>query len=1445
MRSIWYSLVLLPALYNASALAGTLNLSQSPLFLTNAVSPLTMLIIGRDHKLYFEAYNDASDIDGDGAVEIRFKPAIDYYGYFDSYKCYSYDSVNQYFYPVSTTATKKCSGTWSGNFLNYTTTARLDALRKVLYGGYRNVDTAGQTILQRTYVPQDGHSWGKEYQSLAIDGYNISEYTPFIQPLLTTQHLFANTTLRNGSSNPLLRVALNQPYRIWEWISIELPVAGSRALNGGSGPLILGIMDYVVRVKVCDSNIGIESNCTRYPNGSYKPTGLLQQFGENNSMLFGLITGSYVNNLAGGVLRKNISSFTNEVDLNTGIFSAFNGIVSTLNKLTVTGFDTNYNYSCGWITTRNIVNGECEMWGNPIAEMMYEAVRYFAGKQAPTAAYDYASGTDVTLGLPKPAWQDPYAQYPYCSKANMLVISDAPSYDDNYLPGSYFNTFSGDLTPTMNVAQLAQTIFTGEGFSSLLAFIGQSGTDNDGAPTPKTVTSFGNIRGLPLEPNSEGSYYSAAVAYYAWMNDLNPAKGTQNVKTYVVALSSPYPDFSFKVGNKTISLVPFAKSVNGLSINPAKGQYQPTNRIVDFYIESLTATSAVIRINFDDVQQGADFDMDAIVKYTITVNANNTLTVTLDSNYAAGSIVQHLGYVISGTTQDGLYLDVRDLDTGVANDIDYFLDTPPGQTPGTAIWQDHVALPLTSTRVFYPGSTPSATTFKSPLWYAAKWGGFTDVNKTGKPDTQDTFDADLDGVPDNYFNVTNANNLGPLLTKAFQQIIDRSGSFSSTALSSGYLNTDTIIYQAIFLTKDWSGQFLSFALDPDNGDIITGGSGPNGSLWDAGTIVSGQNYSAGRQILTYKPSKKKGIPFRWPANTASPTTQELDPVQITGLNTNPASGLTDTNGQIRLQYLRGNRSLEAKNGGTLRNRSSVLGDIINSNPVAVGKPNSQYPLAWPDNADENNVPYSAFKTSNTGRQSVVYVGSNDGMLHGFNGSTGSEIFAYVPSPVYANLSALTNPDYTHHYYVDGPPNVMDAFYSNTWHTVLVGGLGAGGQGIYALDITNPGLLTEGNAGTVVLWEFTDADDSDLGFTFGQPAIVRLNNGKWAAIFSNGYNNTAMDGIASTTGNAVVYIVDISNGSLIKKFDSGVGMINDPLGTGRPNGMSAPTVIDTNGDGVADTIYAGDLFGNLWKIDISAANANSWDFAIKQGNQPLPFFVAKDANGNRQPITAQPAVLQLNYSDPSFQIFVGTGKYIENNDKSDLSVQSIYALTDDGVNTVSGRSVLQAQSILSEQNNVRITTDTSLPTNAQGWYMDLTVNSQARGERIISNISILNGKIIFSTIIPTNNPCDFGGESWLMELDAVDGSRLSYNVFDINNDGKFDNADAASYTNNGQTITVAVSGLKSEVGLVAMPSILSAGTKEYKYMSGTSGGIQKVTENPGAQIYDRQSWRELR
>jgi type IV pilus assembly protein PilY1 len=1648
--SIWKKLLLLlcgsmlGALLTLTATAGTI--AQSPLFVGISAPPLIMLIMGRDHKLYYEAYNDASDLNGDGVLEIRYNPAIDYFGYFDSYKCYNYSSG--LFVPAATTADKKCSGAWSGDFLNYLTTSRMDALRKVLFGGYRSTDSTTQTVLERAHIPQDAHSWGKEYTSVAVDGYNITEYTPLPLPAKGTRHLFANTTLLN-TTDPLLRVLTNSSYRIWEWVSIERPVAGAECATGnnvrancevvgssswqivpasyfseltqttyntigygaypnstaefnslvsaygipakrfgsGSVPNINGsgnpfgndddyltifqgnliipagesdvytfavdgddaidviidgavvaswygahgncnpnnctphsgsvtltagthsivfrhqersggdnyylywqktvptsaMTDYKVRVQVCVSGL-LEDNCKGYTSDGttiYKPTGLLHEHGENDSMMFGLITGSYTKNTSGGVLRKNVLSFTNEVNPNTGQFvSGSGGIVETINKLKTVGFGSGYQYNqnCGVPEVNNpLAEGRCRMWGNPIGEMMYEGLRYFAGKASPTS--DFSSGVntsgtdDNALGLPQPNWLNPYTGnmgadyangYPTCSKPSQLVISDVnPSYDTDKLPGSYFNSFSGDLTG-LDVSSSADTIWAGESEATNI-FIGQSGGSYDGAPTPKTVTSFSNIRGLtPEEPTRQGGYYSAAAALFGKTNDLNNVSGDQKTDTLSVALASPLPRIEIPVDGKTITLVPFGKTVGGCgSFSSAKGSYQPTNTIVDFYVDTIKNTGAAnqdatvnggraygkFRINYEDSEYGSDHDMDAIVEYTFTVNSNGTVTVNLNSDYAAGSCIQHMGYVISGTTADGTYLEVRDSDTSTSSDVDYFLDTPPGQTPG-GTWIDHQPLPLSTTRTFTPGATTASFIKHDPLWYAAKWGGFFDkkdpsTNKGNNQLDDDEWDLDGNGIPDSYFLVTNAGQLKDQLTNAFNEIKGRIGSAASIATNSTRLDTGTLIYQAKFDSTDWSGHLLAFAIDPDGSIHDADGDGiidDDDAVWDA---AGGIPSASTRDIFSYNPTATgtKGISFTWASLNAAQKA---------------ALGSEDL-----VNYLRGDQSKE-KNSGPFRKRKNLLGDIVNSDPWFAGAENFGYSIL----TEGSSGVYEAFLATKKNRKRMLYVGANDGMLHAFNAGTydsdaglfnlgnGEEVFAYVPNAVInSNLAALASDPYTHKYLVDGSPRVGDAYINGAWRSVLVGTTGAGGRGVFALDVTAPDSFDP----TSVLWEFTSANDTDLGYTLPQASIGRMANGDWAAVVANGYN--------STGGEAVLFILNLANGEIIKEIHTGAA---------GNNGLSTPIIVDSNNDRIVDYIYAGDLLGNLWKFDVTSNNINNWGVAYKSGSTPQPLFVACSSSAtpctgaNRQPITAKPQVGRPGGDqDGGLMVYFGTGKYFEDGDNlvgSNPQVQTFYGLWDRNTgnknkDVIAGSlrsgdgSILQEQTIDYEVTlgffDLRVSSQNAVDYDEKsGWFMDLKKPPQpgtAEGERVVSAPLLRGGRVIFTTLIPSANPCDYGGTGWLMEMDALTGARLPntgapWDVYgeDGTPDGQINAHDLVNIGGSAY----APSGKKSSIGIIKTPGVISAGEKEYKYTSGSSGSLEGTTESAGAPT-GRQSWAQIK
>lgn len=1711
VRHFIFSLVMTTCagLSSVSAHAAPMNLGTAPLFVTTSVPPLTMLVMGRDHKLYYEAYNDASDLNGDGIVDVGYQgyhglatgangalKNVDYYGYFNSYVCYDFNSTTNQFEPKSaktpaqiTAKDKVCAGgaagEWSGDFLNYVTTARIDAMRKVFYGGKRSTDTASSTVLERTHIPQDAHAWGKEYATESRDGYKISDYTNLSQPALGKYHLFANVSLSENGT-PRLRVLNDTKHRVWEWVSKESPVAGDKCIDGltsgttsvncaasaatnkweilpssffkdltrsryelsgchfnpytrvefddlendcaklntpdvdypsqinrggdfGSeymiiftgkivvpadgtyyfgvagddavefiidngtteaiaahyGPHSAGtsqsdislhstsielkagdeysftyrmeeggggdsyylywkndtpeskIKDYVVRVEVCnniDSNVSHETNsCQAYPNGGYKPAGLLHDFGEDDTMMFGLLSGSYKNNLNGGVLRKAVSSFKDELNLTTGEFdTSVNGIVSTLDKLKIKGFinsNSTYNPNCGWITTRPIVNGECAMWGNPVAEMMYESLRYFAGKKAPTPDFMIAKtgNYDADLGLPLADWDDPYdatTGYDECAKPFQIVVSDInPSYDSDKIPGAYkFSplepSFSGDIDG-LNASVLADKITAGEGnIKGESFFIGQSESNYDNAPTAKVVNSLGSIRGLaPEEPTKLGSYYAASMAYYGFINDINPRAGKQNLQTFSVALASPLPTIEIDPDNNilttnSIVIVPFAKSPSMDGKISAWPNFQPTNQIVDFYVESLTSTSGSFLVNFEDVEQGADHDMDAIARYTYLVNADGTVTINMDSLYASGNIDQHMGYVISGSTNDGVYLEIKDQE---GYDVLYSLDTPNGVWAGDSRGSDYLG--FTASRTFTPNGTGASASFlKDPLWYAAKWGGFVEDKDTANniPDDVSEWASKNGQDPDNYFLVTNALTLKERMKAAFDEILARSGSATTVAVSSGSIRTDTLLYQAVFNTNKWTGSVS--AIDFSAGSIGAVNWEFSETLRDQLGLSGGHN--ANRHIITMNDAGK-GVPFRFPASYATPTSAEISSSQVTALLAGRTTG-QQSYGTDLVNYLRGAEDKENIAPRFFRERGkandrNVVGDIVHSDPLNVVAPNSFYPDVWPttvggDSATsyENGAgaqTYSAYRTLLKNRQPVLYVGSNDGMLHAINAykngasvtDGGKEILAYVPNILFDKLPALAAKNYSHEYYVDGKTASADVFFKTgtKWHTALVGTLHGGGQGLFALDISDPkgiasgySSFTEANADDISLWEFTDADDADLGFTYGRPSIVRLANGDWGAVFGNGYNSTLPDGNVSATGNSVIYIVNIETGALIKKFDTLQGPdLTDPLA--KPNGMAEPVVTDENGDFIADYIYAGDLHGNMWKIDIRSVTASTWDFSFSHAGKPAPLYKALSSASEQLPITQAPVVVshpKYGYRGDNL-VFFGTGKYLENSDNisTGQKTQSFFGIWDDGTNTKTRSSLLTqtiaeyttsfATSVNRVVSNNKIYWDnvtdavgTVTQVKHGGWVIDLVDSSATtldnHGERSISRAVFQNDRLIFTTLSPIDDPCKSGSSGWLMIVDAQDGSGPDSTSFDLNNDDLFDNDDLIDTDSDGKRDS-ASSGFKVDGGLNSSAVTIDSANST-KVIYNEASGDTKVKDTTLSPLLNRRLyWRELK
>ena len=619
----------------------------------------------------------------------------------------------------------------------------------------------------------------------------------------------------------------------------------------------------------------------------------------------------------------------------------------------------------------------------------------------------------------------------------------------------------------------------------------------------------------------------------------------------------------------------------------------------------------------------------------------------------------------------------------------------------------------------------------------------------------------------NYFSAQNPAEFSTALSSILSDIVSRKSSSASVSTNSTKLTSSSLVFSATFNTNKWEGELEAYSINVDGLSDTP--------KWKASEKIPDP---AARKIFT----------------TTGGTVKEFTWVNLSSTD-QTAIGSSDI-----VDYIRGVRTNESSQGGTLRDRASALGDIVHSSPY-----------------------YSR-------DSKLVLIGANDGMLHGFDSETGTERFAYIPSSLIPKLAQLSQKNYQHKFYVDGEISVGEQSQTFLDKTYAVVALGRGGKGLFSLDITNPSSFSASN----VVWEYLNTSDRDLGFMLGKPVIARMNDDTTVAIIGNGYN--------STDGKAVLYIINLITGS-VTKIDTKIGS---------DNGLATPGVRDVNGDGYIDYIYAGDLKGNVWKFDVSSSNNKQWGL----GNGGSPIFIAKDSLGNLQPITAQ-ITLAKNYvrGDPNLGktfLFFGTGAYFRQDDPSDKAIQSWYAIIDEG-STISGRSALKRRSLESvftvdgksvrsfSKADIRPEDDVHDMTGWKGWYIDwINPDGSKLGERITTPSAFYRftePTLLVSSIIPsTDDPCQPGGTGYLNAVNAFTGGSLSESFF------LFDN-----YAG-----TTAIGSLDLGLGMPSQASIFISDDPSGQLVvsgSGTGGSsdeklVNTKKVNTGVAPRGRLSWREI-
>ncbi len=666
-----------------------------------------------------------------------------------------------------------------------------------------------------------------------------------------------------------------------------------------------------------------------------------------------------------------------------------------------------------------------------------------------------------------------------------------------------------------------------------------------------------------------------------------------------------------------------------------------------------------------------------------------------------------------------------------------------------------------------------------PITAFAAIGSGANVNWPPPPNDNSSSPAKLDDLlhaavngRGGFFTADNPEDFARRLETTLRAIQERVASASNLAGTTTSTQAENFVFQGSFNSGEWSGSIKSFNIN----DLVNPVWEANFPAWTSRNIIFGKRNNGGAATFT-------------PANVTA--------------DGNALSGNTDL-----INYLRGDQSKESGDNAQFRRRASILGDIANSSPLYLAAPQNRnfQRYNWAGAAS-----YREFLSAQQSRQPVVYVGANDGMLHAFNATNGIEIMAYVPASVLtpeANLADFASIEYEHRYYVDGSPVAFDAYLNGSWKTILVGSLGRGGTGLFAIDVTSPSALAD-NAAARVLW---DKSYPELGLTTSRPVVARLNNDKWAVVVGYGYNNSA--------NKAGLLVIDLETGEILSKIDAGSALNN---GTGQIEGW------DANGDGKTDWFFVGDLQGNLWKFDLSSNNSSSWSVAY----DGEPLFVARDKNNVRQPITGGLALS----SDPKtgyLWVNFGTGRMLSDEDPLTSSLNSWYGIRDGA--KVNDRSELQERRIVGEANSARVI-ELGAPNDMvtkRGWFIDLA----DQRERVVNRPQLIGSAMVINTVIPGDNLCNPQGSGWVMSVDPYSGSRLRYNFFDRNNDGVFDNNDSVSIPgeNNGELIEV--SGIRFNA--MTSESVFFGD----KLIQGLSNADRQALNTQLEFLRGRVSWREL-
>ena len=715
------------------------------------------------------------------------------------------------------------------------------------------------------------------------------------------------------------------------------------------------------------------------------------------------------------------------------------------------------------------------------------------------------------------------------------------------------------------------------------------------------------------------------------------------------------------------------------------------------------------------------------------------------------------------------------------------------------------------------GGTYKTETTNS-FYLAAKWGGFDDSDGSKTPNIKSEWSSDLQtisafpsGVPDNYAPANNPEALIKALNRAFTYAaLSVKPSLSGLSVSSGNnsVSTGSSVFRTTFEraasdNTDWYGDVEVYKVTLNNNSLSSSALALD---WSTRAVLETQlgTTASGRNVYAYNKASERGIAF----SSGSSYLQGQ-----TGMNS------------AGLQYILGDNTNAGNNGNkAYRTRSYRLGPIELAKVAFAGAP-------------QDVSGCSAFGSSVKTRPGVYAVPANDGFLHVFNygdknsADRGKELFAFMPSAVYPQAARLAAKDYSYLRLHDGSPVIQDVCLSGQPATLLIGASGrgvtnsdgTGNSSIYALDLTNPASMTADS----IRWEFSSANDSALGNMMTLPKLVKLNNGRWAAVLGNGINQAG--------SNAAVFLLMLdkpageawSLGSNYFKLTVSPG--STPLYA--PNGITDVSTYDEDKNGTVDYLYAGDINGNVWKFDLTSSSPASWNVAMSGSPLFTAYTVNGNSLGNRQPITAAP-VLMTTAAGKKIVVF-GTGINYDEQDRA-ATGQAIYGIYDNGVpvgDPLSGN--LLAQATPSSDSGYSRTSTTGIGQTQNGWYVPLTPN-----EQVVSSpfyLSLQKNDLVVVDSIRLRQECSTAGEaSFRTIVSLASGAAPDKALMDTNGDGKINSSDSKV---NRQSLSTGVNYGGSM--LLTLPN-----KKLALCNTGASGTVECNTLPSASRVVTRVSWREV-